>query len=134
HNVMVDPQGEPKVMDFGLAKQVDKKVQGAEKTMVGTIMGTPQYMPPEQATGRIDDVDTRSDVYALGVILFELVTGELPINAASLQELLHKIEHEEPPPLRAKRPDAPWEIEVIVAKAMAKEKAQRFQSAQELSE
>jgi formylglycine-generating enzyme required for sulfatase activity/tRNA A-37 threonylcarbamoyl transferase component Bud32 len=134
HNVMVDPQGEPKVMDFGLAKQVDKKVQGAEKTMVGTIMGTPQYMPPEQATGRIDDVDTRSDVYALGVILYELVTGELPINAGSLQELLHKIEHEEPPPLRAKRPDAPWEIEVIVAKAMAKEKAQRFQSAQELAD
>jgi formylglycine-generating enzyme required for sulfatase activity/predicted Ser/Thr protein kinase len=136
HNVMVDAQGEPKVMDFGLAKRLDAggKTPGAEKTVVGTIMGTPQYMPPEQATGRVDEVDTRSDVYALGVILFELIAGELPIDAQSLQELLSKIESYDPPPLREKRPECPWELEVIVAKAIAKEKAQRFQSALDLAE
>ncbi|HVY63086.1 MAG TPA: protein kinase [Planctomycetota bacterium] len=135
HNVMVDKDGEPKVMDFGLAKRLDgagAKVPGADKTVVGTIMGTPQYMPPEQATGRVDEVDTRSDVYALGVILYELIAGELPIDAQSLQELLFKIENYDPPPLRQRRRDCPWELEVIVSKAMAKEKEQRFQSAAEL--
>jgi formylglycine-generating enzyme required for sulfatase activity/predicted Ser/Thr protein kinase len=134
HNVMVDAAGEPKVMDFGLAKRQDAAPHGPEKTVVGTIMGTPQYMPPEQAAGRVDEIDTRSDVYALGVMLYELLAGELPLDGTTLQELLHKIEHVEPAPLREKRPDLPWELEVIAAKAMAKERAQRFQSAQELAD
>ncbi len=136
HNVMVDASGEPKVMDFGLAKRTDgaKTISGAEKTVVGTIMGTPQYMPPEQATGKVDEVDTRSDVYALGVILYELVAGELPLNAETLQELLFKIEFVDPVPLRQKRPDVPWEVEVIAAKALRKEKSARFQSAQEMAD
>jgi len=134
HNVMVDAAGEPKVMDFGLAKRDDGGRHGPEKTVVGTVMGTPQYMPPEQAGGRVDEIDVRSDVYALGVMTYELLAGVLPLDGGSLHELLHKIEHVEPEPLRTRKPDLPWELETIVAKAMAKERARRYQSALELAD
>jgi len=137
-NVMMDEAGEPHIMDFGLAKRVSGELDDPEAagsaTVAGSVMGTPHYMPPEQARGDIAEIDTRTDTYALGVIAYELLGGALPFHARSFPELLDRILNEEPRPLRALRPELSWELETIVVKALAKEKGRRYQSGADLAQ
>src|SRR5262245_5359642 len=147
-NIMIDPAGEPVVMDFGLAKQargtgVDPRRNLSESdaptkspsalrtlatdlTQHGSVLGTPAYMPPEQARGDVAAMGSHSDVYSLGVILYELLTGRRPFAATDTAELIHKIVNDPPP-----RPTDfyPWldaGIESACLKALAKTPADRF--------
>ncbi len=137
-NVMVDRSGEPHVMDFGIAKTVDVEQEpGTEKrggtmTQTGAIMGTPQYMAPEQAKGAISEIDVRTDVYTLGVIGYEVLVGKLPFEAENVYQLLEKVVQDDPVAPTTIKPDLDPDLETIVLKAMEKEKERRYQTAEEL--
>jgi tRNA A-37 threonylcarbamoyl transferase component Bud32 len=115
-NVMLDHAGEPHLMDFGLSKSGAGEVT---MTFDGDVLGTPAYMSPEQAQGEAHKVDGRSDVYSLGVILYELLTGELPFRG-NRRMLLHQVLRDEPRPPRALNDHIPRDLETITLKAMAK--------------
>ena len=126
-NVMVDAAGHAHVLDFGIAKTKDES-ESASLTRDGSVLGTLRYMAPEQARGATREVDTRSDVYALGSVLYELLTGDTPFRG-SLHEMLHLVVNTEPPSPRTRRKDLAWELEAITLKAIEKERAARYQSA-----
>jgi serine/threonine protein kinase len=138
-NVIVTPQGQVKVLDFGLAKRLPGAPLGSEaptdtavaRTAEGSLAGTVAYMSPEQAEGR--PIDERSDLFSLGVILFEMVTGRRPFHGDSLAALLSSILRDEPPPVRALRPGLPPELEAVLTKALAKKIERRYASAAELA-
>jgi hypothetical protein len=130
-NIFVSPQGRAKVLDFGIAKLMPELSGRTGPTRTGSLLGTPHYMAPEQAMAR--NVDPRTDVYAMGVILFEGVTGQRPFQGESLFELLHKHVNEPPPRPRSLRPDLPPDYEALILCAMAKDPGQRFQSAADLA-
>lgn len=117
-----------KVLDFGVSKLVD---DGATMTTPGTAIGTPAYMAPEQLSGE-DAVDERSDIYSLGVLLYECATGRRPFSAARVEQLAMLVREGRPAPLRAWRRDLPERFCDLVARAMAVEKARRFASARDL--
>lgn len=119
-----------KVLDFGLVKDMSA---GAPKlTVEGSTMGSPAYMAPEQV--RADSkVDPRTDVWAIGVTLFELLTRELPFDGASIPVMLGQILHDDPTPLRARRPDAPADLEAVILRCLAKDPNARYADAAELS-
>lgn len=119
-----------KVLDFGVVK--DLVDTNAKLTRTGATMGSPAYMPPEQV--RAQEIDQRADVWAMGVTLYELATGRLPFAGDSVPQTLAEILREEPPPLRALRPDAPAELEALVARALSKDRARRHANATELLE
>ncbi|MBL4846121.1 MAG: protein kinase, partial [Planctomycetes bacterium] len=129
-NVLLDTDGHPKVTDFGLAKQIDHK---SMLTRTGAVVGTPFYMPPEQARGDID-LDHRADVYALGVILYELLTLKLPFHGETTMEVYHKILEEEPLPPRKHDSRVDRDVNTIVLKAMDKDPTRRYQTSQDLAE
>jgi ribosomal protein L37AE/L43A len=129
-NVMVDGSGHVTVMDFGLAKDL---YGGPGMTAPGTVMGTPSYMPPEQATGKIQQVDRSSDVYSLGAILYELVTGRPPFQSPQAMEIIRQVIQDPVVPPSKLRPDLPPAIERVILRALEKDKAARFRTASELS-
>ncbi|HEV3256647.1 MAG TPA: protein kinase [Gemmataceae bacterium] len=122
--------GHPKVVDFGLALREDVEIA---MTVDGQIMGTPAYMSPEQAVGEGHRVDGRSDIYSLGVVLYELLCGELPFRGSKAM-LVQQVRHEEPRPPRRVNDTIPRDLETICLKALAKEPARRYLTARALAE
>jgi serine/threonine protein kinase/Tfp pilus assembly protein PilF len=130
-NILVDASGQPKVLDFGIARAVDASARTATwETHAGQLIGTLPYMSPEQVVGDPAEIDTRSDVYALGVILYELLAGEPPykLDSKSIPEAARVIHDQQPPRLGSINRDLRGEIETIVTKALEKDKNHRYQS------
>jgi len=146
-NVMVGEFGETVVLDWGLAKVrgerdvrerdlergVERILASAGQTLVGATMGTPAYMSPEQAHGRIDAVDERSDVWSLGAVLFEILTGAPPYEGETALEVLEKVRSEAPPEPRARVRQIPREIASVCARAMTVDAAGRYADARALA-
>jgi serine/threonine protein kinase len=128
-NVLFGEDGTPKVTDFGLAKKVDE----AGQTHTGAVMGTPSYMAPEQASGN-KDTGPACDVYSLGAILYECLTGRPPFKAATLMETLRQVVHDEPVPPSQLQSRTPRDLETIALKCLHKEAGKRYASAGELAE
>ncbi len=125
HNVLVDAEGRVKVTDFGIAR-----AGASQMTEAGSIVGTAQYLSPEQARGT--SVDQRSDVYSLGIVLYELLTGTLPFNGDTPVEIAMKHLSTVPEAPSARRPEIPRDLDLIVTRALAKDPDDRYQSAEEM--
>ncbi len=125
-NIKITPKGLVKVMDFGLAKMPGM----VTKTQSGTTMGTIAYMSPEQTRG--DPLDGRTDMWSLGVVLYEMITGELPFKGDYDQAVIYSILNEEPARLSLDRPDIPEQLEYIIYKLLAKDTKERFDSTHDL--
>ncbi len=125
HNALVDGDGRVKVTDFGIAR-----AGASQMTEAGSIVGTAQYLSPEQARGT--NVDQRSDLYSLGVVLYELLTGTLPFNGDTPVEIAMKHLSQPPEPPSSRRPEIPRALDQIVGRALAKDPAARYQSAEEM--
>jgi serine/threonine-protein kinase len=126
-NIMILKQRLVKVMDFGIAKMAN-----ASKTQSSMIVGTPRYMSPEQATGK--DVDGRSDVFSLGVVLFELLTGERPFDAENMPALVMRIAKSPHAPLMKYRRDLPTRVQNILDRALQKETQNRYRYAGDMAQ
>jgi WD40 repeat protein/serine/threonine protein kinase len=133
-NILVDSAGEPHLLDFGLAKILQNE-DAPNVSVEGELAGSPFYMSPEQARGLADAVDTRSDVYSLGVLLYQLVLGELPYESSGgfLQVLRRAADHQIRPP-RSLQPKLDRELEAIILKALAAEPRDRYSTASELAD
>jgi WD40 repeat protein/serine/threonine protein kinase len=150
-NVMVGKYGETIVIDWGIAKvkgEVDINAkdlsdnvkvlqvgdtQATAKTMYGQTIGSPFYMPPEQAAGKTDQVDERADIYALGAILYVILTGQPPYHGMNVREFLVKVQQFDPKPVLEVEKQAPKELAAIVAKAMQRKREDRYQTSGELA-
>jgi hypothetical protein len=130
-NIMIDRWGRAMVLDFGLAKSLET---ATDITRPGQILGTPKYMSPEQAAGDMAAVDARTDVYAMGVILYEMLTGKCPFDGESAHQVIYKILHEEPLPANKINARLHKDLETLVAKTMAREKFRRYAHAGELQD
>ncbi len=130
-NILIDGQGRPRVTDFGLAKRVEVD---SGLTMAGQMLGTPSYMPPEQAAGRQEQVGPRSDVYSLGATLYNLLTGRPPFQSADPVNTLKQVLETDPVPPAKLNSDIPRDLETICLKCLRKDPAQRYASAQALAE
>ncbi|HSW59826.1 MAG TPA: serine/threonine-protein kinase, partial [bacterium] len=146
-NVMIGEFGETVVLDWGLAKVKGQADMGAEKlqtglrlfldadvgkTVVGYAIGTPSYMPPEQAEGKVDDIDETSDTYSLGAILYQLLTGDPPYSGKTASEILRKVVDTDPQKATSVDRNIPPELAAIAHKAMSKKKKDRYSSVTEL--
>jgi tRNA A-37 threonylcarbamoyl transferase component Bud32 len=131
-NVLVGDDGWPKILDFGIARATGLDVQSGVHTSHGQIIGTLAFMSPEQLRGAVGDVDRRSDVYALGVLLFRLITGRMPFDIAGLPlvEAVQRILQSDTPRLRAAGAVVDLSLEEITARAMARERDARYESAE----
>jgi serine/threonine protein kinase len=133
-NIVVSSDGEPHILDFGLAKALMEEDKAVIVSVDGDVTGTPAYMSPEQAGGHPDAIDTRSDVYSIGVVLFNLLTGKWPYDlSGSRYEVLRNIQEQEP--IRPSKivPHFDTDIEAILLKSLAKKPAERYQSVAEMA-
>jgi hypothetical protein len=121
----------PKLTDFGLAKMQEVE---RDATRTGAVLGTPAYMAPEQAAGRLADIRTTTDVYSLGVILYELMAGQPPFPGDNDWEIRQKIVHDDPPPLSRLRARVPRDLEAICLKCLEKIPSRRYQRAADLAD
>jgi serine/threonine protein kinase/WD40 repeat protein len=121
----------PKLADFGMAKLLE---HANDQTRSGALIGTPAYMAPEQAAGQLRDVDARADVYALGVVLYELLTARRPFEGASDVEIIARVISDEPKPPSRLRPEIPRDLAAICVKCLEKEPARRYATAQQLAD
>lgn len=136
-NILIDGSGQPKVLDFGVARATDADVQATTlHTQVGQLIGTVQYMSPEQAAGDPHAIDTRSDVYSLGVVGFELLTGKLPhdFEGRLFHDAVRMVAEEDPQAISTLVQAYRGDVETIIGKALAKEKERRYESARALAE
>jgi WD40 repeat protein len=129
-NVLLAADGTPKITDFGLVKRLD--VPG--HTQSGAVMGTPSYMAPEQAAGKSKEVGVAADVYALGAILYQALTGRPPFRAATVLDTLLQVISEEPVPVRRLQPKTPRDLETICHKCLEKDPKKRYTTAEHLAE
>lgn len=130
-NLILEKSGRVVITDFGLARMLTGVTQ---LTVEGSTLGTPNYMSPEQVAGRLWEVDKQTDVYALGVILYEMLTRQRPFDGTTVAEVFRKIQGEEPQRLRRIDPTIPLELETICLKAMARDRGRRYAGALELAE
>jgi serine/threonine-protein kinase len=130
-NVIVDTNDQPRITDFGLAKRLD---EDSDLTASGFAVGTPSYMPPEQAAGLHDQMDRTSDVYSLGAILYELVTGRPPFKAANVLDTLLQVRENEVVPPRLLNPNVPRDLDTIIRKCLAKDQKHRYATAAALAD
>src|SRR5438874_6077741 len=126
HNVVVGPDGRLKVTDFGIARSGGT----SQMTEAGSIIGTAQYLSPEQARGA--PVDQRSDIYSVGIVLYEMLTGPVPFTGETPLEIAMKHLPATPEPPSAKRPDIPRELDLVVLRALAKDPEDRYASAADM--
>jgi hypothetical protein len=132
-NVLLKDEGgaiAPKITDFGLAKELDA---GSAQTRTGTVLGTPSYMAPEQALGHSSQSGPAVDIYALGAVLYEMLTGRPPFKGATVLETLDQVRHQEPVAPRQLNPAVPRDLETICLKCLHKEPARRYASSRELA-
>ena len=133
-NILLDAAGSPLITDFGLAKQVQGGSGQSQMTIAGTVVGTPSYMPPEQAAGRIELINVRSDVYSLGAILYEMLSGRPPFRGTGVVETLRQVQEVEPVALRVLNKNIPRDLETICHKCLQKEPSKRYATAGELAD
>jgi serine/threonine protein kinase len=126
-NIMVLPSGEPKIMDFGIAK-----VPTSELTGAGEFFGTPSYMSPEQAQG--ETVDKRSDIFSLGSVMYLLLTGARPFDGPNVPAIVMRVAHKDPPPPSSRAPHLPAAVDAVVARALAKDPDSRYPDCRSLAE
>ncbi|MFH1227499.1 MAG: tetratricopeptide repeat protein [Planctomycetota bacterium] len=131
-NILVDKSGKVYIADFGLAKQLT----GLDRslTLTGTTVGTPDYMPPEQAQGKKDEIDPRSDIFSLGATMYHCLTGRLPFPGKEIYEVLSKVVNDDPPTPSSVIKIIPKDLETICLKCLNKDKAKRYQTAEELAQ
>ena len=135
-NILVDESGQPKILDFGVARVTDSDIQMTTlHTDIGQLIGTLPYMSPEQVAGDSSELDTRSDVYALGVLCYNMLTGQLPYDLArkTIPEAARAITEQEPRPLSSINRVFRGDLETIVTKALEKDKNRRYQTAADLA-
>ena len=130
-NILIDTHGQPRITDFGLAKQLSGE---SDVTLTGQVLGSPNYLPPEQAAGKRGDVGVHSDVYSLGAILYHLLAGCPPFTAETLQETLLLVLNKDPIAPLQLNPNVPLDLETICLKCLEKAPAKRYSSARELAE
>jgi WD40 repeat protein/serine/threonine protein kinase len=144
-NVLLGDFGEVIVLDWGLAKVVQRikgvdalpvvlVEEGAVMTIPGQALGTPAFMPPEQAAGRLDLIDHRADIYSLGAILYEILTGRPPFVGRNVEEVLRRVRFEPPVPPRQLCPEVPESLQAVCLRALAKDLTQRYDSAGDLAQ
>ena len=130
-NVLLDDADEPRITDFGLAKVLDS---AEAATLTGSVFGSPAYMPPEQAAGRVSEIGPAGDVYSLGAMLYELLTGRPPFQGASPQAVIEQVKTVEPVAPRRLNADVPADLETVTLKCLEKDPAQRYTTAQQLAD
>ena len=129
-NILLDPDGHPHIADFGCARSIE---DDTNLTIDGSILGTPMYMSPEQAGGKANEADGRTDIWSLGIMLFEMVSGEKPFKG-QLSDLLFAIQNHDAPPLRKVNREISVDIETICQKCLSRDPSQRFQTAQAVAD
>src|SRR5262249_30598331 len=130
-NVLLTKEGLPKITNFALAKRLE---EDSVQTKSGTLMGTPSYMAPEQARGETRAIGPLSDQYALGAILYELLTGRPPFVGPTVLETLYQVRHQEPVPPRGLQPKVPRDLETICLKCLEKEAGKRYADCEALAD
>jgi serine/threonine protein kinase/uncharacterized caspase-like protein len=133
-NVLLTSEGQPKIADFGLAKIQDRLGDRLHETSIGAVLGTPIYMAPEQAEGKNEKIGPATDMYALGTILYEMLTGQPPFRGATALETLQQVRSQKPAPPSQLRPEIPLGLELVCLKCLEKEPMRRYSTAAALAD